>query len=98
SKRIGAGNGVLGGFEKTGRRDRSGDELDAERLELLGRQAFRQRPGPERMTVAGDDHEIRDAAIAYEIENLPSLHEKRAAEHAVRAAAPRWTFSRWKIL
>src|SRR5581483_10521585 len=87
------GKDVLKGFDFARRRDRSGDEGDADRLEWLRGKGLGSKPGPEAMAIAGNRCEASDAMLTNEIVDFGAFHIRAAViatpETGVSGAGPR---------
>src|SRR5690242_6372213 len=85
---------MLKRFGEPGRRDRSGDISNADRLEAMRRQSSRGKPCPERVAIARHGRESSDTPVTYEVVDRRALDECGAVIAAVRArkvrAGPRF--------
>ncbi len=96
------GEDVLEGFDFTRRRDRSGDECDADRFEWLRRKGLGGEPGPEAVAIAGNRCEASDVVPANEIVDFGAFHIRAAViaatEAGISSARPRTRQPCGKIL
>src|SRR5262245_19961506 len=85
AQRMVLGKAMLIGFRQTRRRYRTGDECDADGLELFRWQGLRREACPETVPVAGDRRESCDPAIAHQVVDLGTIDVSGAVIAAAKA-------------